>query len=163
HEAMLGRWARLKQWIDSHREDLQICGFVRDDLQRWLNSGRDAEQLLAGSRLERTKKVISTGFLSTEELAFVAASFEQVEARTFRPALRTGSEDLRVLSKTFLRAYPARWYTEIGDALSENPRLITQGQSLPPPKSGNDDDGSQPVDATASKKDEASPDEAKNL
>jgi hypothetical protein len=117
HEAMLGRWERLREWIEAHRETLRVCGFVREDLQRWLHSGRDPEQLLTGTRLERAKEIVAGNFLRADEAEFVAASLEQVDARKFRVALQTGAEDLTAISKEFRGKYPLRWRAELRAAL----------------------------------------------
>ena len=78
HEALLRRWPRVTEWIDQHRQALQLRSRLRQQVQRWLAEGRANEYLLpkgkqlveAGDLLER-----HPGFaLSADERAFVQAS-----------------------------------------------------------------------------------------
>lgn len=52
HEALLGAWPRLSEWVDSDRDWLRMHQEVADAAQRWTDSDRDEALLLRGARLE---------------------------------------------------------------------------------------------------------------
>jgi DNA-binding SARP family transcriptional activator/WD40 repeat protein len=51
HEAILGAWPRLAEWIDGYREDLLLRGRLAAAVDEWEESGRSNEYLLTGGRL----------------------------------------------------------------------------------------------------------------
>jgi basic membrane lipoprotein Med (substrate-binding protein (PBP1-ABC) superfamily)/DNA-binding SARP family transcriptional activator len=51
HEALLGEWHRLRDWIEESREDLATHARFAIAVNEWEASGRDAGYLLTGSRL----------------------------------------------------------------------------------------------------------------
>jgi serine/threonine protein kinase/WD40 repeat protein len=53
HEALLTSWRRLRNWIDSGREDLRTYRRLSVSASDWEASGRDPSFLLRGSRLQQ--------------------------------------------------------------------------------------------------------------
>jgi hypothetical protein len=102
HEAMLGSWTRLAEWVALHRENLKIRGQVTTDVQRWIENNRNPDYLYtAGSPLEKAKAAMAANFLADEEAKFVKLSSARTEEQRFLASLATGkglteiSSDLR--------------------------------------------------------------------
>jgi len=55
HEALLGEWARLRDWIDEEREGLILTRRLSIASQEWVESGQDPSFLLRGARLEQVE------------------------------------------------------------------------------------------------------------
>jgi WD40 repeat protein/DNA-binding SARP family transcriptional activator len=53
HEALLGEWARLQDWVAAAREDLRAHRRLSTAAGVWLESGRDPSMLLRGRQLAR--------------------------------------------------------------------------------------------------------------
>ena len=63
HEALLTEWERLAGWIDRHRSALRRRDALLAAVDEWELSGRDAEYLLAGSRLAELEEWSREGSL----------------------------------------------------------------------------------------------------
>ena len=83
HEALLTEWERLAGWIDRHRSALRRRDALLAAVDEWELSGRDAEYLLAGSRLAELEEWSREGSLPlTEgEREFLAAGVERRQAQ----------------------------------------------------------------------------------
>lgn len=82
HEALLRRWPRVVEWINSHRSALQIRGRISELAERWQSEGRSQDLLLPeGKQLDEAQSLLTlTSFsLSIDEQALIAAS--SVKAR----------------------------------------------------------------------------------
>jgi WD40 repeat protein/DNA-binding SARP family transcriptional activator len=53
HEALLGAWERLSDWIDQAREDVRMHRRLTNAAREWGSSGREPSFLLSGSRLDQ--------------------------------------------------------------------------------------------------------------
>jgi WD40 repeat protein/DNA-binding SARP family transcriptional activator len=51
HEALLGEWRRLRDWVDAARDDLRVQRRLAEAAAQWVASDRDASYLASGSRL----------------------------------------------------------------------------------------------------------------
>jgi WD40 repeat protein len=85
HEALLGRWGRLRRWLNENRETLRILQEVDLAAAEWQARGRPADELWRGGRLARAWEVLVDGGadLSLEERAFLdaAKAAEDLERR----------------------------------------------------------------------------------
>ena len=53
HEAMLGAWPRLQEWVDESREDLRHHRRIARGAAEWEEAGRHPDFLLSGTRLDQ--------------------------------------------------------------------------------------------------------------
>jgi DNA-binding SARP family transcriptional activator/WD40 repeat protein len=73
HEAVLSRWPRLREWIDTDRERLLGLARLEQSAQEWVDSGRDSAALLRGGRLEQAEALLAGAQPSTQVRGFVTA------------------------------------------------------------------------------------------
>ncbi|MFD6400409.1 hypothetical protein [Nocardia sp. NPDC060249] len=57
HDAVIGAWPRLAEWIDEDREDAIIRHRLQTDVEEWADSGRDRSLLYRGSRLTMAREL----------------------------------------------------------------------------------------------------------
>ena len=67
HEALLGAWDRLRDWIDEAREDIRTQRRLAFSVADWEASERDASFLLRGARLDQVRAWIETTTLALSE------------------------------------------------------------------------------------------------
>jgi basic membrane lipoprotein Med (substrate-binding protein (PBP1-ABC) superfamily)/DNA-binding SARP family transcriptional activator len=98
HEALLGEWRLLREWLDAARDDLRMHRGFALALDEWIDSGRDDEFLLTGGRLAEYERwaAETTLRLTTTERAFLEA------AVSHRRAIEAAERD-RVVAETKLR------------------------------------------------------------
>jgi basic membrane lipoprotein Med (substrate-binding protein (PBP1-ABC) superfamily)/DNA-binding SARP family transcriptional activator/energy-coupling factor transporter ATP-binding protein EcfA2 len=85
HEALLTEWERLRQWIDTGREQLRQHGAYLLVVDEWLTAGRDPDYLLTGGRLDQYEqwRATTTMRLTDTEREFLDEALrrrEQAEA-----------------------------------------------------------------------------------
>ena len=110
HEALLGAWSRLRDWIDEAREDLRTRIALAASAAGWEASGRDESFLLRGARLEQLTSWSETTniALSASDDSFLHASVAQREAeRKVERERREHEFRLERRSRTRLRALVA--------------------------------------------------------
>src|ERR671937_1284729 len=90
HEAILGKWNRLRTWIDERREDLLLHRRLVEAVAEWEDAGRDPEYLPREGRLaqfeawaEATDLALTTG-----EREFLAKARTTADAAARRRAHR---------------------------------------------------------------------------
>lgn len=76
HEALLGRWKRLRTWIDDRRDDLVLHRRLVASVDEWRASGGQSEYLLTGGRLDHFESLVAETDLAigAEERAYLAES-----------------------------------------------------------------------------------------
>ncbi len=76
HEAMLGAWPRLHDWVDESRDDLRQHRRIARNAAEWEESGRHPDYLLSGTRLDQFDDWEPSSRLATtaDEDRFLAAS-----------------------------------------------------------------------------------------
>src|SRR5262249_11474477 len=82
-EALIRRWPRLRQWIDSNREKLRSRAAVLQTKTDWEESDRRDDMLLpAGLQLERARSLLADpGDITTDDIKeFVSLSSAREEA-----------------------------------------------------------------------------------
>jgi WD40 repeat protein len=93
HEALLGAWERLREWIEEAREDVRMHRRLSDAAREWERNGREPSFLLSGSRLDQFESWGSATSLALglEERGYLSASVARrdeeraaEDARTFR-------------------------------------------------------------------------------
>jgi DNA-binding winged helix-turn-helix (wHTH) protein/tetratricopeptide (TPR) repeat protein len=86
HEALLRRWPRVVEWIEEHRQALQIRSRISAQANRWQDSGRKRDMLLpSGTQTSQAREVLLAGRISftPQEQGFIQASL-QSERRSER-------------------------------------------------------------------------------
>jgi WD40 repeat protein/DNA-binding SARP family transcriptional activator len=85
HEALLGEWARLQDWVASARENLRAHRRLSAAAAEWHDGGRDPSMLMRGRQLERFESLAEeAGLAQTEhEREYIDAS---VRARSAEAA-----------------------------------------------------------------------------
>jgi WD40 repeat protein len=83
HEALLSRWARLRGWIETAREDVRTERRLAAAATEWEGEGRDPSFLLRGARLAHFEGWASTSDLAQGEAerGYLAASVDRRESR----------------------------------------------------------------------------------
>ncbi|SFU63171.1 Transcriptional regulatory protein, C terminal [Pseudoduganella namucuonensis] len=82
HEALLRRWPRVAEWIEKHRNALQVRTRLSLDADRWIAAGRPRDLLLpAGSQINQARGLMDlVGFsLAERELEYVQSSLRRVK------------------------------------------------------------------------------------
>ncbi len=76
HEALIRGWARLREWLDTSREDLQTQRQLASLVQQWIHAERDESYLLYGTRLAQFNEWAEKTSLnlSPDEQAMLTAS-----------------------------------------------------------------------------------------
>ena len=59
HEAVVGRWPRLRGWVDADRERLLALSRLEQDARAWDTAGRDEAGLARGARLEHAEELLT--------------------------------------------------------------------------------------------------------
>jgi len=107
HEALLGEWRRLREWLDQSRADIRMQRVLGNAANEWLESGREASYLLRGSRLNQFEAWEETSdmALTQVERNYLAASLEERRDREAAEAERlTREAATERRSRNFLRA-----------------------------------------------------------
>ena len=77
HEALLRQWPRLKDWLGTNSDMLQVKAAVAVAARQWQGAKNDPSYLLArGLQLEKAKQSLRDGYLEQDEAAFVQASIQ---------------------------------------------------------------------------------------
>jgi DNA-binding winged helix-turn-helix (wHTH) protein len=79
HEALLRRWPRVVDWVEQHRQALQIRSRISAQARRWQDSGRQRDMLLpSGTQTNQAREILQQGALSftTQEQSFIQASLQ---------------------------------------------------------------------------------------
>jgi serine/threonine protein kinase/WD40 repeat protein len=67
HEALLGGWDRLREWIDDARDDLRTHRKLASAVAEWEAAERDPSFLLRGARLDQVQAWVETTTLALSE------------------------------------------------------------------------------------------------
>ncbi|MFL6673087.1 MAG: winged helix-turn-helix domain-containing protein [Massilia sp.] len=84
HEAILRRWPRMREWIETHKGALLERGRLAQLAARWASEGRSADLLLPrGKQLEAAKAVQESGVftLADDEVQLIRLSVRRSRAR----------------------------------------------------------------------------------
>jgi len=94
HEVLLREWGRLRDWINSARDDLRTERRLAAAAAEWEAAGRDPSFLLRGSRLEQlsTWGATTTLSLAQSEREFLDTSLQLAEAERATEAERVARE-----------------------------------------------------------------------
>ncbi|WBS00767.1 winged helix-turn-helix domain-containing protein [Pseudoduganella sp. SL102] len=82
HEALLRRWPRIANWIEVHRQTLQVRTRITAQAARWAAAGRPRDLLLPpGIQANQARTVLASAdiSLSAQEAEFVDASLRRVK------------------------------------------------------------------------------------
>jgi DNA-binding SARP family transcriptional activator/ABC-type glycerol-3-phosphate transport system substrate-binding protein len=94
HEALLGEWARLRDWIEASREELRLHGRLSFSASEWMEAGRSDDYLLTGDRLTQAEEGIRTGSvkLTGREREYLGASRARAESEEIAEGDRRARE-----------------------------------------------------------------------
>lgn len=83
HEALIGAWHRLTEWIDADRTALRTHRQLSESARTWSRTGRDESYLLRSGRLAVVEDLMTSGrvTLNDVERAYVGASTRRAEER----------------------------------------------------------------------------------
>jgi WD40 repeat protein/DNA-binding SARP family transcriptional activator len=95
HEALLGEWKRLRDWIEAAREDVRLHRRLATAADEWEESGRDPSFLLRGSQLTRFESwARESGLAQTQhESGYLRSSVEQRHVERAAEESRRARED----------------------------------------------------------------------
>lgn len=76
HEALIRSWGRLREWLNTNRDELRTQARLSQTTQEWINAQRDTSFLVAGARLAQFEPLIESDVLSlsSDEEEFLDAS-----------------------------------------------------------------------------------------
>lgn len=76
HEALIRDWSRLKQWLNSSRDELRLQQRLAQAAREWKNNREDGSYLAAGSRLAQFEALMQTSTLALnpDEKRYLEAS-----------------------------------------------------------------------------------------
>ncbi|MDF1596527.1 MAG: BMP family ABC transporter substrate-binding protein [Acidimicrobiia bacterium] len=94
HEALLREWDRLREWIDSSRDDLRRHGAFAAAVDEWVSADRQVDYLLSGNRLEQYEQweLGSSMRLTALERAFLMESIARRDERQLAEEARREAE-----------------------------------------------------------------------
>jgi WD40 repeat protein/transcriptional regulator with XRE-family HTH domain len=99
HEALLGAWPRLREWIDADRAGLQIRRRIEEGARAWQDTGREVSALPRGGQLAITRDwaadPVNRDSLSEQAAQFVDAGMAHERAE--QEARRRTTRRLRQL------------------------------------------------------------------
>ncbi len=103
HEALLGAWTRLRDWIDDSRDDIRTQRRLDAAAADWEFGGRDPSFLLRGARLEQAQAwaEATTLALSDEDRSYLDESLRQADAEL--AAEHAAKERERALERRSIR------------------------------------------------------------
>lgn len=90
HEALIRRWQRLLDWLNTSREDIRIQRRLAISANEWRAASRDKSFLQTGAQLEQIADWASKTdvLLTEEERAFIASSLVEKRSREAREKAR---------------------------------------------------------------------------
>ncbi|MBX3083226.1 MAG: protein kinase [Anaerolineae bacterium] len=79
HEALIRTWGRLREWLNTSREDLRTQRRLQQSATEWINAKRDRSFLTVGARLTQFEnlKTESAVVLNSEERDYLEASLAE--------------------------------------------------------------------------------------
>ena len=82
HEALLREWPRLRDWIDTSRDDLRLHRRLTSAAGDWNDAGQDPSYLIGGSRLAQYERLATSPefALTRTEMDFIAGSRDKATA-----------------------------------------------------------------------------------
>lgn len=104
HEALLGEWRRLANWVSDFADDLHDCRQIEAAAAEWQRSGRDPSHLWPNERLVSAERALERLGLQRPALSEPVKSFVRPEAERLL-------EELELAETTHYRR------AEIGDRL----------------------------------------------
>jgi WD40 repeat protein/DNA-binding XRE family transcriptional regulator len=108
HEALIRSWGRLREWLDSSRENLRVQRRLATAAAEWNNGLRDASFLASGARLTQFETLAEAGdvALNAEESLYLQASVAERERQAEAERARQERElaAARQLAETQARA-----------------------------------------------------------
>jgi WD40 repeat protein len=110
HEALIRQWARLRQWIDTSREDMQQHRRLMAATEEWTNADQDPSFLASGARLDQFEAFAAHTdiLLNQQEKEYVQASVaEREQKRALEEARKAHEATLERRNRNFLRALVA--------------------------------------------------------
>ncbi|MEL6269314.1 MAG: WD40 repeat domain-containing protein, partial [Chloroflexota bacterium] len=95
HEALIREWHRLRDWLDTAREDLRTQRRLNQATMEWLHSGQDRSFLATGSRLDQFEalKTANRVAMNEEEGIYLDRSISQREEARLREEQRIAREE----------------------------------------------------------------------
>ena len=74
HEALIGEWERLSNWLREGREDIRFQQAISNDVDAWEQRRRPKDRVYHGSRLKEARAWARRNKPSEQETAFLRAS-----------------------------------------------------------------------------------------
>jgi DNA-binding SARP family transcriptional activator/ABC-type glycerol-3-phosphate transport system substrate-binding protein len=94
HEALISHWPRLAAWVEQARDDIRMRRRLTDAALEWERSGRDADYLLSGNRLDGLASWAGSASLRLDrsERELLDASLAEQHRRREADAARSAHE-----------------------------------------------------------------------
>jgi DNA-binding SARP family transcriptional activator len=94
HEALISHWPRLAAWVEQARDDIRMRRRLTDAALEWERSGRDADYLLTGNRLDGLASWAGSASLRLDrsERELLDASLAEQHRRREADAARSAHE-----------------------------------------------------------------------
>ncbi|MBX3061323.1 MAG: PQQ-binding-like beta-propeller repeat protein, partial [Anaerolineae bacterium] len=94
HEALIRTWTRLREWLNTSREDLRAQRRLQQAATEWSNSKQDRSFLASGARLTQFEQLSkeSTVILNKEEAEYLKESLSERDRREAEERSRAARE-----------------------------------------------------------------------
>ncbi len=77
HEALIHRWERLQEWLESSRDSLRLRRRLSESVLEWVNNQQDSGFLAGGARLVQFEELAASLPLNEQEQQYLQASIRQ--------------------------------------------------------------------------------------
>jgi WD40 repeat protein/serine/threonine protein kinase len=107
HEALLQKWERLQEWLDTGREDIRLHQNLNLSAHEWLSANRDPSYLLQGGRLDQIESWTRRTDLALTNLEddYLQSSLDaRQQRRSTEKARQDRERTMERRSRNFLRA-----------------------------------------------------------
>jgi WD40 repeat protein len=133
HEALLGSWSRLQDWLAADQEFLRISARVNFAANRWEESGREAQLLLpTGPALDEARQITKDAEANVSEKVTRFISLSMARATRLQRLKQTAIAALAVL--TFAASATA-WYADRQRSEAASARLVSEAAQIEAEKS----------------------------
>jgi hypothetical protein len=106
HEALLGEWRRLREWLDESRADIRMGRVLGNAANEWAAAGQDPSFLLRGTRLDQFEAWAANIDMALTQVEgdYLEASLEERREREAAESERQAREAaMERRSRNFLR------------------------------------------------------------
>ncbi|MDZ7703115.1 MAG: WD40 repeat domain-containing protein [Trueperaceae bacterium] len=111
HEALIGGWKRLRDWIDEDQDFLSWLTSLRQPLDKWYNANKDPDYLLIGKDLaDAENKLKDENFgkrISGKAREFIESSIAERDRKEKQENARKTQQNVTIIATTLIAIFIA--------------------------------------------------------